>query len=62
MTEFTEGAAWTTGDGATVALTGRSGVTWQRLQFQAGFVTLFFRLRLVVDDGLQRGRHASVHG
>src|SRR3954454_7899387 len=55
QTEFTECATWTAGHRAAVTLAGRRRVARQCLQLQTGFITFFFRLRLVIDDGFQSG-------
>src|ERR1700744_6802536 len=51
--KFTERAARATGNCATIALTGRIGVTRQLLQFQTCGVVLFVRLAHITNDRLQ---------
>src|ERR1700758_5102967 len=60
--EFTERAARTTGNCATIALTSRVGVARQLLQFKTCRVMLFFRLAHVANDCLQCSTLGSVLG
>jgi len=50
---LTEGAAWTTGDFATVALTRGVGIARELLQAQAGCITLFVAALGIASDCLQ---------